>query len=341
LARNFFPSKPQEELQTDDKLPKACKGVGKIMKEQIRAQLKNIKPYKAPGPDGIPNIVLSNCTDEIVDRLFYIYKAMLERGLLYKPWKASTPVILRKPGKPHYNVPKAYRPIALLNTMWKVITAIIANHISFITEEHQLLPTNHFGGRPGRTTADALHLLMYKIKEGWWSGKIAAVLFLDIEGAFPNAVPVRLVQNLRNRGVPSKYVNFVSGMLRGRSTMLKFDGHTSDPITIDNGIGQGDPLSMILYQFYNADLLDIPRDLSEDALAYVDDTILVATAESFQEAHSKLESMMSREGGVSKWSKTHNSLLEYLKLALIDFAHRSSPKVSPALSPALSNDSVG
>jgi hypothetical protein len=256
---------------------------------------------------------------------------MLERGLLYKPWKASTTVVLRKPGKPHYDVPKAYRPIALLNTMWKVLTAIIANHISFITEEHQLLPTNHFGGRPGRTTTDALHLLTYKIKQAWRSGKIAAVLFLDIEGAFPNAVPARLLRNLRKRGVPSKYVNFVSGMLRGRSTTLKFDGHTSDPIKIDNGIGQGDPLSMVLYQFYNADLLDIPRDKSEDALAYVDDTILVATAESFHEAHSKLESMMSREGGVSKWSKTHNSPLEFSKLALIDFAHRSSPKAKATL----------
>jgi Reverse transcriptase (RNA-dependent DNA polymerase) len=113
--------------------------------------------------------------------------------------------------------------------------------------------------------------------------------------------------------------------------MLKFDGHTSDPITIDNRIGQGDPLSMILYQFYNADLLDIPRDISEDALAYVDDTILVATAESFHEVHSKLESMMSREGGVSEWSKMHNSPLEYSKLALIDFAHRSSPKAKAML----------
>jgi hypothetical protein len=213
LASNIFPAKPQEEPQVSSKLPKACKGVGKITKEQIRVQLKNIKPYKAPGPDGIPNIALSSCADEIVNRLLYIYEAMLERGLLYKPWKASTTVMLRKPGKPHYNVPKAYRPIALLNTMWKVLTAIIANHISFLTEEHQLLPTNHFRGRPGRTTADVLHLLTYKIKEAWWLGKITAVLFLDIEGAFPNAVPARLLQNLRKRGIPSKYVNFVSGML--------------------------------------------------------------------------------------------------------------------------------
>src|SRR5216683_7357748 len=108
--------------------------------------------------------------------------------------------------------------------------------------------------------------------------------------------------------------------------MLKFDGHTSDPILINNRIGQGDPLSMVLYQFYNADLLDIPRDKSEDALAYMDDTILVAIAKSFNEVHNKLESMMCREGGVSNWSKMHNSPLEFSKLTLINFTHRSSPK---------------
>ena len=46
-------------------------------------------------------------------------------------------------------------------------------------------------------------------------------------------------------------------MLEGRTMHLKFDDFTSDPINIDNGIGQGDLLSMVLYQYYNADILDI------------------------------------------------------------------------------------
>ena len=120
-------------------------------------------------------------------------------------------------------------------------------------------------------------------------------------------------------------------MLNGRSTTLKYDGHTLEPIELENGIGQGDPLSMVLYQFYNADLLDIPRDKCEDALAYIDDTIMIATAENFIQAHGKLANMMCREGGVTEWSKTHNSPLEFTKLALIDFAHRSSSKTRMTL----------
>ena len=42
-------------------------------------------------------------------------------------------------------------------------------------------------------------------------------------------------------------LTFIEGMLEGRSTHLKFDDHISNTIEINNGIGQGDPLSMVLY----------------------------------------------------------------------------------------------
>jgi hypothetical protein len=76
-----------------------------------------------------------------------------------KPWLSGRAGLanhyLHKPGKPRYDTPKAYRPIALLNTLCKVLTAIVANVMTFYTEKHELLPATHFGGRPGRTTTDA------------------------------------------------------------------------------------------------------------------------------------------------------------------------------------------
>jgi len=160
LAKGFFPKKPQtQDIQEDKEFPKMCSKVGKVTKDQIRKQLKKLKPYKAPGPDGIPNIVLTKNADILVDRLYPLYVAMLDKNLQYSPWKTFTTVVLRKPGKPHYDILKAYRPIALLNTMWKVLTAIVADQITFLTEKHQLLPKNHFGGRPGRTTTDAMLVL--------------------------------------------------------------------------------------------------------------------------------------------------------------------------------------
>ena len=102
LAKGFFPSKPpvNPNYPPANDYPEPACGIHRISREQIRRQLKRLKPYKAPGPDSIPNIVLTQCADLLTDRFFYIYGAILERGYCFNPWKQFTTVVLRKPGKP-------------------------------------------------------------------------------------------------------------------------------------------------------------------------------------------------------------------------------------------------
>ena len=122
-------------------------------------------------------------------------------------------------------------------------------------------------------------------------------------------------------------------MLGNCCTTLHFDDYTSESVTLDNRIGQGDPLSMALYQYYNTDILEIPHKPQESVEAYVDDAILTASAKLFEEAHKMLAEMMTRTGGTVEWSKTHNSSIEYSKLALIDFSHHEVKKERPPLVP--------
>src|SRR6266481_9435047 len=177
-----------------------------------------------------------------------------------------------------------------MNTIGKLLSAVVAEDIAYMCKWHSLLPDNHFGGRPGRCTSDAMQLLVHKIKAAWRRKNIAAVLFLDVEGAFPNAVTDRLLHNMRMRQIPEQYVHFIGQMLMGRRTRLKFDDFTSDWVNINNGIMQGDPLSMILYLFYNADLLtDINK--AEAKIAYVDDANFYAEVTDFEDAYVRLKDM--------------------------------------------------
>jgi hypothetical protein len=254
----------------------------------------------------------------------HLFQAVFTLRTYYEPWKHFITVVLRKPGKPDYEVPKAYRPIALLCTIAKVLTAIVAEGLGRIVEEHQLVPPTHFGGRPGRTTTDALHYLVYKIKDAWRRGRVASVLFLDVEGAFPNAVTDQLIHNLRKRRIPEAYVDFIRRLLEGRKTRLKFDDFISELISICNGIGQGDPLSMILYIIYNADLLEmLVLLLEEDSVGYVDDAIAIAFGEDFYETTQALKHIMEREDGGFTWSSTHNSRFEISKLAILHASRRT------------------
>ena len=126
----------------------------------------------------------------------------MDFNLYHDSWREFTTVVLRKPGKPNYELPKAHRPIALISTMAKILTAIVAENLSRVVEQHQLLPKTHFGGRPGRSTADAVHYLVDKVCTAWRSNRVVSVLFLDVEGAFPNAVTSRLVQISSADGYP-------------------------------------------------------------------------------------------------------------------------------------------
>ncbi|KAF8583177.1 hypothetical protein K439DRAFT_1306803, partial [Ramaria rubella] len=62
---------------------------------------------------------------------------------------------------------------------------------------------------------------------------------------------------LRKRGIPEGYIRWIQRKMRGRTTILRFDDFTSQPLVIANGCDQGCPLSVFCYLFYNADLLDI------------------------------------------------------------------------------------
>lgn len=206
----------------------------------------------------------------------------LELGHHPAKWKFFTTITLRKPGKPNYLIPKAYRPIALEDTSSKVVESVVARRLAALVEEHDLLPPNHFGGRPQRTTTDAVLHLVQRIKDSWRGGKVTSVLYLDISSAFPSVNHQRLLHNLRKRSVPEPLVRWIANFLKDRRTQLKFDDFTSEPLLADCGLPQGSPLSPILYLFYSSDLLELidPKDRSRLSLGYIDDTAICVTSTS-------------------------------------------------------------
>ena len=80
--------------------------------------------------------------------------------------------------------------------MAKILIAIVSEELMHLAENHQLLPELYFRECPGRTTSDVLHVLICRIKEAWRQDKVVSILFLDIKGAFPNAVMDWLLHNM-------------------------------------------------------------------------------------------------------------------------------------------------
>ena len=91
----FFPPPPEHSsVPQDYTYPTPLPDLPEVSMAQIEEQINKLAPYKAPGPDGIPNIVLIKCFDIIADYLFHILQAIIEKGLYHDPWRESTTVVL-------------------------------------------------------------------------------------------------------------------------------------------------------------------------------------------------------------------------------------------------------
>ena len=83
-----------------------------------------------------------------------------------------------------YSIPGAYRPISLLNALGKLLEAVIARGLSYFAEKQGLLPDTQFGGRPGKTTEQALLVLAIAIDRAWYKHKVVTLIAFDLNEAF-------------------------------------------------------------------------------------------------------------------------------------------------------------
>src|SRR5882724_4543899 len=76
-------------------------------------------------------------------------------------------------------------------------------------------------------------------------------------------------------------------------------------------------------QFYNSDLVDNKDSTrGEDAVAFMDDTLLLAQGKTLAETNDWVRRMMTREGGGLDWSHMHQCKLTLEKLGIMGLTRR-------------------
>ncbi|TFY52367.1 hypothetical protein EVJ58_g10059 [Rhodofomes roseus] len=316
---SFFPAPPPEAARRlRETYPDDAFEFTNVSDAQIVAACKRLKEFKAPGPDGIPNEVYKRCSDILLPFLGRLFRATFDLRYYPDAWKESLTVVLRKPGRTDYSIAKSYRPIALMNCMGKLLSSCITETLEYELERLHLFPNHHFGGRAGRTTTDSLHLLTKTVYDAWRTKKVVSILFLDVEAAFPSAIPERLFSEMRKLGIPEVIVDWLRRKLQGRKTRLSFDDFVSHLFEIFSGIDQGCPLSVLLYKIYNLVLLECADNTQNvSALGFIDDVGVLAVGKNLGETNGKLRNYMERRGGAKEWSRTRNSKFALNKLALL------------------------
>ena len=189
-------------------------------------------------------------------------------------WLEANVVLLYKKGPTHD--PVNYRPIALLNTLYKIVATHAAKHLYEISSFYGLIHKTQFGGLPNRRCPDHNFQLLAKYQ----NCPASCSLYKDFKKAFNSVPHGSLFKTLEHYRLPSPLICLIRGLYRAPRDYPVVNGHTGASHLQTRGVRQGCPLSPILFMLYvNVLLFAVPHHLStpitqhESSHAFVDDLL--------------------------------------------------------------------
>lgn len=259
--------------------------------EEVKKAILSSPAKKAPGPDSLSFLPIQYAYRAVPAVFNKAYKALFSSGYHPKAWRQAIGIILPKPNKSDYSVPKAYRVIALLNCLGKTLEKLFATRLGYLANTAGLLGPTQLGGRKQRSAVDTALLLAHYVQQQQASRKkaITSTLLLDIKGAFDYVSKDQLLRVLERLGLPKTLISWVNCFVSNRKIQLAFEGQLQPLGDIAIGVPQGSPVSPILFLLYVRDIIASKGY----QLSYIDDFSISITSTSARKNVRQLEEIAS------------------------------------------------
>jgi hypothetical protein len=173
----------------------------------------------------------------------------------------------------------SYRPITLLNAVYKIFTILIYNRLSKIVEDK--LEECQMGFRTNRSTID-LFIIRQIIEKCHEFNKELHNVFIDYTQAFDTVLRDKIFKCLNNYGVPSKLMKLIAKTLQDKKARVKINQTYTEKFKISTRVKQGDPLSAILFSIVIDDIIKqlqlrgIISTHLKQFVAYADDILITS-----------------------------------------------------------------
>ncbi|GAA5920547.1 hypothetical protein JCM6882_004138, partial [Rhodosporidiobolus microsporus] len=282
------------------------------------AALFATRPFAAAGPDEVSNQVLRLCWPSLRHHLVPLLAASLRLGHVPPGWKEGTATVLKKPKKPDYASPKAYRLIVFGQSTAKLLKAVVARRIAYLGEENEeVLPKSHYGGRRCRSAEDAVVAVDNEVRRQWRAGRVIVVMVVDLAKAFPSVLEEKVAEALREAGFGEELVGWVRDWMRDRTVRVWFEGVMSGRIDWRSGLPQGSPLSPMLFLVFISALLRRTTTATTKLFGWVYDVNVLAWGKTVEEAASNLQAVVPE---MASWARQRGATFEPEKTMLTLFA---------------------
>ena len=245
-----------------------------VTPNEIKEAIKRTKSKKAPGRDGIQNIILKNLPQKIIAQLTNIFNACFRLSYFPKYWKTANILAFKKPKK-NKSLPESYRPISLLPTLSKIFERIILNRIINFENESKIIIPEQFGFMKNKSTVQQLVRITNTISNNFNINKSTAMILLDIEKAFDTVWHQGLIYKLAEYKVPLYIIKIIIHYLRNRKFFTTVNNRTSKTNNVEAGVPQGSILGPILFLYF---INDLPKHSKTEIALFADDTAILSSS---------------------------------------------------------------
>ena len=208
-------------------------------KEEFKITLGTCSNLSTPGPDKLLWRHLKSILndEDCISSVIKIANACIDLGYWPNHFKLSSIVIIPKPNKPSYDLPKSFRLIVLLNTLGKLIEKVIGERLQFLIVNNDFIHPSQLGGLKFKSTIDVGAALIHIIHLGWSRNCLTSTLAFNITQFFPSLNHCFLTRIIYKVGLDNWVVNFFGNYLNDRKTSYKWNSFLSPIINIKVGVG--------------------------------------------------------------------------------------------------------
>lgn len=247
------------------------------------------KKDTAPGDDQITFSMLHNLPKSAKLYLLEIYNLILETGNIPIQWRDIKIVPIPK-NYTGSDIPLKLRPISLISCTCKIFHTLLCKRLEWYVEKEKCLSVNTVGFRRSQSCLDCLTRLACYIQMGFSKNYPTLACFLDIENAYNNVTVDSVIQALNGINVGKKICKYLWEFLSERHLKSTFDGNEANFLVrwTSNGIGQGDPLSPLIFNIVTH---QICHNITNVIISqYADDFVLYTSCKNLADSVLEVQS---------------------------------------------------
>ena len=211
--------------------------------EEVTEAMKQLPSGKSPGVDSIPAEFYQELWEDIEGDIFNFVSEAMTQCFLEEDLNISKIALLPK-SEDRLRI-QNYRPISLLNTLYKIVAKVYANRMKPLL--HNWILPSQTGFVPNRCILDNIFLAFEAIAWTKENQQDLSMLLLDFEKAYDRVNWTFLKEVMAKMGFHNQWIKQVMSLNTNASASINLNGEISKTFSLQRSVRQGCPLAPYLF----------------------------------------------------------------------------------------------